>query len=230
MFLAFPVVMNYFSPVLIAMGAAAGIVNGSFLAFGFLFATALFLGRGFCGWVCPVGGLQEACFMVRDSRIPGKRVDWIKYAAWGPWIGSIAFLAARGGGLTKIRPLFMMETGISVSEPSGYVIFFSILLIFIVLAFSVGRRAFCHTLCWIAPFMIFGRKLRNLLHWPSLRLGAEVEKCTSCKTCTANCPMSLDVNRMVQSRDMENAECILCGTCADVCPRGVISYTFRAGR
>ncbi len=230
MFLSFPVVMNYFSPVLIAMGAAAGIVNGSFLVFGFLFVAALFLGRGFCGWVCPVGGLQEACFMVRDSPVNGRKTNWIKYVVWVPWIGLIIFLAVRGGGFTKISPLFMVETGISVSEPSAYIIFFLILLIFVVQAFSVGRRAFCHTLCWIAPFMIIGRKLRNLAAWPSLRLKTQEEKCVDCKRCTKNCPMSLDVNGLVHARTMENTECMLCGTCVDVCPNNVISFSFSTGK
>ena len=42
--------------------------------------------------------------------------------------------------------------------------------------------------------------------------------------------MSLDVNAMVQQEAMENAECILCGTCIDKCPEVVISYSFSAGR
>ena len=42
--------------------------------------------------------------------------------------------------------------------------------------------------------------------------------------------MSLDVNGMVQKRAMESSECILCGTCVDVCPKDVIHYTFSAGK
>lgn len=38
--------------------------------------------------------------------------------------------------------------------------------------------------------------------------------------------MSLDVNAMVRVDSMENAECILCGTCVDNCPEKAISYTF----
>jgi ferredoxin len=38
--------------------------------------------------------------------------------------------------------------------------------------------------------------------------------------------MSLEVNKMVQNQSMENPECILCGTCVDVCPRKAIKYNF----
>lgn len=70
--------------------------------------------------------------------------------------------------------------------------------------------------------MILGRRIRNLARWPSLRLQADASKCIDCLRCTSECPMSLEVNRMVRAGDMEHSECILCGTCADVCPKGVI--------
>jgi ferredoxin-type protein NapH len=93
-----------------------------------------------------------------------------------------------------------------------------------------GRRAGCHYICWMASFLILGFKIRNLFRWPSLRLKAETENCTNCKRCTANCPMSLDVNGMVQRGSMEDSECILCGSCVDGCPKEVIRYSFSAGK
>ena len=82
----------------------------------------------------------------------------------------------------------------------------------------------------MAPFMIIGRKLRNLAGWPSLRLAANPQACSNCKTCTSHCPMSLDVNGMVQKAQMENSECILCGMCVDGCSKSAIRYTFSAGK
>ena len=78
--------------------------------------------------------------------------------------------------------------------------------------------------------MILGRKLRNLGRWPALRLVAEPAKCSNCLTCTRNCPMSLDVNGMVQRGEMEDGECILCGTCVDGCSQDAIRYSFSAGK
>ena len=78
--------------------------------------------------------------------------------------------------------------------------------------------------------MILGRKLRNAANWPSLRLRANKEACISCKKCTTNCPMSLDVNAMVHEGTMENSECVLCGSCVDVCPKDVLRYSFSSGR
>lgn len=78
--------------------------------------------------------------------------------------------------------------------------------------------------------MIIGRKLRNLVAWPSLRLAAARAACKDCLKCTSNCPMSLDVHGMVQRAAMEHNECILCGTCVDNCAQGAIRYSFSAGK
>lgn len=55
----FPVTLNYLSPYVILDAASQGIVNGSLLVFGALFLSALLLGRVWCGWLCPAGGLDE---------------------------------------------------------------------------------------------------------------------------------------------------------------------------
>ena len=97
-------------------------------------------------------------------------------------------------------------------------------LIFI-LALASERRAFCHTVCWMAPFMVIGTKIRNLFRWPALHLRANKDKCKNCLDCTKVCVMSLDVNGMVQKGSMVNSE-----SCGDSCPEGVIRYSFRKGK
>jgi L-lactate utilization protein LutB len=64
----------------------------------------------------------------------------------------------------------------------------------------------------MAPFMNIGRKLRNLVRWPALRLVARPVTCGDCLTCARECPMSVDLHQMVQPADMEDVECNLCGT------------------
>jgi ferredoxin-type protein NapH len=227
--LLFPVIMNYLSPYVIIDGASQGIVNGSLIVFGLQFLAALFLGRLWCGWVCPAAGLSEVSFAINNKPVRGK-VDWIKWLIWFPWLAIIVMTVVRAGGYRQVNFFHLTESGISVDEPTRYIIYYIVVGIFLALSAFVGRRAGCHTICWMAPFMILGRKLRNLGNWPALRLKAETEKCINCKKCTQNCPMSLDVNGLVQKGAMEHSECILCGTCADVCPKKVIHYSFSSGR
>ena len=120
-----------------------------------------------------------------------------------------------------------MDTTTPGEQVFRYVIYYTVVGVVFVLSLTSGRRAFCHYGCWMAPFMILGRKLRNALKWPALRLVSDAAKCTRCGKCTKACPMSLDVTTMVQQGAMENSECILCASCVDGCPKGVIHYTFR---
>ena len=227
-FLLFPVVMNYLSPYIIIDAAFQGIISGSFLLFGILFTSSLFVGRLWCSWVCPVSGLQEVSFAINNRFV--RKIDWLKWVIWVLWVGVIIFGAITAGGFSQVDPFYLTESGISIDEPQKYIIYYIVLVLIFFLSTFVGRRAFCHSTCWMAPFMILGRKARNLLNTPALRLTAESEKCIDCDKCTNICPMSLDVHQMVRSESMENAECILCGKCIDICPKDVIHYALKPGK
>ena len=103
---------------------------------------------------------------------------------------------------------------------------FVLLLLIVLPAFIIGKRSFCHHFCWMALFMIVGRKIRNYFKWDALKLKANPEACKKCHTCSEHCPMSLPVEEMVSQNRMENTECILCGTCVDGCKQGAITYDF----
>jgi len=231
MFLLFPIIMNYFSPYVIIEGASQGIVNGSLIVFAGMFVSSLFLGRLWCGWACPAGGLGEIAFLVNNKPVNGRKLDWIKWLIWIPWISLIIWLAISAGGYNKVDFFLLTQNGISIAGDAdrpilfAYFIYYIVIGTFLILSITLGRRAGCHAICWMAPFMILGRKIRNLLKYPSLQLKAEPEKCTDCLSCTRNCPMSLDVNGMVKRGDMENTECILCGNCVDSCSKSVIRYS-----
>jgi len=229
-FLSFPITMNFLSPYVIIDGAMNGIVNGSLIMFGLMFLSSLFLGRAWCGWICPGGGMQEIVEPINKKPINGRKIDWIKWLIWIPWVSLIIFMAAKAGGYQRVNFLHLTDTGISVDEPWKYITYYLVILIFVALAIFAGRRAGCHTICWMAPFMIIGRWIRNRFAWASLRLVADASACADCKKCTSNCPMSLDVNSMVQIEQMENTECILCGTCVDNCSKSAISYSFSGGK
>jgi ferredoxin-type protein NapH len=229
-FLIFPITLYYFSPVLIIQGAAEGILNGSAVMFGLMFLSSLLVGRLWCGWACPAGALQEFAEPINNKRTPGGRFNWIKWVIWVPWIVLIVAMAVQAGGYRSLEPLYQIEGGVTVAQPYWYMIYYIVVAVFLGLALIFGRRAGCHTICWMAPFMIIGRWIRNRVRWPSLRLVAEPASCSDCQTCTRNCPMSLDVNGMVQRAQMENGECILCGNCVDGCPKGAIHFSFSSGR
>lgn len=113
-FLLFPITIYYLSPYLIVMGALEGVITGSFIFFACMFLFALFFGRAFCGWVCPVGGLQDCLTLACDKKAKGGLRNLIKYFIWVPWLALIAFSALHAGGYKKIDFLYMTFHGISI--------------------------------------------------------------------------------------------------------------------
>ena len=156
-----------------------------------MFVLSLFLGRAFCGWACPCAGIQEACFPVNDQRVHRNR--WIKYIIWAPWICAITVMFILAGGIKGVKPMYMMKHFISIAVPQSYIIFYLFLALFVVLSLAVGRRSFCHHVCWMAPFLVLGDKTGRALRIPSLHLDACTEKCNGCGLCSKKCPMSLPV-------------------------------------
>ena len=224
-FFLFPATFYYLSPVVIIQSTMDGIVNGSFIIFLLMFISALVLGRAYCGWICPGAGCQEAIFLARNKRVT--KGNYIKWVIWIPWIIVIVLLAVKRGGYEKVDFFYMTTYGFSMGNVGALMAYLGVLLFLMVLpAYIFGRRSFCHHLCWMAPFMILGRKIRNSIKWASLQLKADSEKCNHCHTCTQSCPMSLPVERMVKTNKMENSECVLCGTCIDGCKYDVIRYSF----
>jgi ferredoxin-type protein NapH len=225
-FLTFPLTYKYLSPYVIIDGAMLGLITGSFIYFALLFIVSLLFGRAVCGWICPAAGMQEWGSLIKDKEVRGGKLNWIKYFIWVPWVGIIIAMAIIAGGFHSIAPFHLIEHGISITVPADFIMYFFVVGIIVILSFTIGKRAFCHYVCWMSPFMIIGTRIKDLIKWPSLHLRSQPENCKKCRTCTKNCPMSLPVTEMVLSENMKNDECILCGTCADSCPQGVITYSW----
>lgn len=230
-FLLFPVTFysKFYdvSPVLIFQASSMGIINFFVIRCIYLFISALFLGRAYCGWVCAAAGCQEALFSVNNEKIRGG--DIVKWIIWVPWIIAIILVVISAGGYKGIEVFYLTKKFRSSMSNAGHLamyltVFIIVLGLIILPSLTIGRRSFCHHICWFAPFMIIGRKLRNLFKWPSLQLISDPGACKHCHACTEHCPMSLPVEDMINRSNMENLECILCGTCVDTCKFGVIKY------
>ena len=105
-FLFFPLMFYYMSPALSICAANAGILNASLIFFIILFLVSLFLGRAYCGWVCPGGAIGDIYSFVNNKPIKHR---WIKYIFWIPWFTVITILFIKSGGIKDIRILFNME-------------------------------------------------------------------------------------------------------------------------
>lgn len=203
-----------------------------FYMLGILMLFGVILGRTICGFLCPMGLIQELLYKIPTPKLKKSRVtrylSWLKYAILAVFVVGIPlYYISRHipvpGFCKYICPAGTFEGAIGLlshpaNEPrlSMLNILFTRKFVIMVLVFGGSvfiYRIFCRFLCPLgAIYGLFNRF--NLV-------GVKVEqsKCTHCGICVGCCKM--DVRRV------GDHECINCGACINACPAAAISL--RAG-
>jgi len=213
----------FFSPVLAVMAASQGIINGSLVIYLLLFLSSLFLGRAWCGWLCPGGAINTACAHLIRKPLRRSKATVIKYGIFALLAGVIGVLALRAGGFHALDPFWGLNR---TSALQDFLLVFGAIGIIVPVAFWLGKHAHCHYFCWQAPILILGATIKAYGKWPALHLTAKPADCRRCGICEHRCPMSLQVSKMVTTGKLHHADCVLCGNCVDACPQGIIHYAF----
>ncbi len=225
----FPVILNFLSPVVPVFGAMDGVMTGSLMLFAAMFITGMFLGRAWCGWVCPMSALGDFCAKANNKPVNITKLRMARYIIFAVWAAVLVIGFVIAGGVKKVDFLFFTESGVSVDMPLKYIMYYLVLAVFIVTNLLVGRRGACHSFCWMAPFLAGGYAAGKLLKLPQLRIKAQADKCISCEKCSQACPMSLSVGTALQQGSIELSDCILCGACVKSCAKGVLRFGIRTG-
>lgn len=222
----FPVTFYYLSPMVPMNASIQGVVSGSLIVFLILLVLSIFFGRFFCSWLCPAGGIQDQLLQSRNKRVSVKKISWLKYVIWFFWLGTLLFLFRKAGGVKEIDFTYATVKGFSTADLMAIIVYTIVVLSFTTISLIFGRRTACHTICWISPFMIIGKKLAETLKIPNLHLRAAADQCVHCGKCDTSCPMSLDVEKLVDMGVIRDNNCILCGECKESCPKKLFSWKF----
>lgn len=228
--LAFPVTLNYFSPYVSIDGAMNGIISGSLCVFTLQFLSGLLLGRAWCGWLCPVGGLSDVLIRTNAAPVNRRVTRIVRHCIFLVWAGILVAMFVLAGGIRGVDPFHMTESGISTDEPIRYVTYYMVVLLFVVVTLLVGRRGGCHSICWMAPFLAAGYQVGKALRLPQLRIVSTDRPCTRCGACDRNCPMSLPVQAFRTEGSVSTSDCILCGVCVDGCRASALAFRMACDR
>ncbi|MHB8995521.1 MAG: 4Fe-4S binding protein [Armatimonadota bacterium] len=179
--------------------------------------SALLLRRSFCGWICPLGAMQELFGVI------GRRLKWrrsftasradsagryLKYALLVLIIG----LTWATGELV-FRPYDPWAAYAHVSagwaELRGEFLLGSILLVVTVLGSVVLERSWCRYLCPL------GGLLGLVARVGPARVVRNESSCIHCGRCDRACPVDISIQTKSEVR---SAECLSCGDCVAACP------------
>ena len=197
---------------------------------GLLIFFGALLGRAVCGFLCPMGWIQELIALVpvpkKNRFMADKPLRKLKYLVLAAMV-ILPFFVARTPFFCKyICPsgtaaaLFLAAADKAVRGLLGNLFSWKLaVLIAVVLASLFIWRPFCKYLCPLGAF--YGFFNRFALYRGSIDESA----CTRCGKCAAACRMGVDPVANINS-----VECIRCGDCARCCPAKAITLGFAAGK
>ncbi|OGT32486.1 MAG: (4Fe-4S)-binding protein [Gammaproteobacteria bacterium RBG_16_51_14] len=183
----------------------------------------VFLGRFYCGWICPATFFYElntnlgAWLHNIGLPVGNRRFDRrIKYLVLV--IGLVLSAVTGSVMVAAVYPPAIIGREIYYAIALGGfgvgIVFFMLTLLFDLL---VARRGFCRYLC---P----GGALYSLLgRYRLLRIQREVKDCNDCAKCTAVCEFELD-----PMRDDFGQECNNCTACIAICPTDALVFTLNS--
>lgn len=203
--------------------------ESSFVLMILVFFLAILFGPVFCGWVCPLGSIQEwfgklgkRIFKKKYNHfIPHKLDQYLRYLRY-LMLGWVLYMTATTGQLffNDIDPYFAL-----FNFWTGEVAIWGLVILGITLLASlVVERPWCKYAC---PYgAVLG--ITNLFRVFSIRRSEP--DCVDCKVCPRDCPMNINVH---ESDIVRNHQCTGCLECTSeaLCPiDNTVVFSTRGGK
>ena len=200
-----------------------------FYVFGIIMLWGLMLGRTICGWLCPLGLIQELLHKIPTPKIRKNRItyylSYLKYfflvvfaIAVPLWYG-IKHQKAVPGFCKFICPAGTLEGAMGLLSNPANASYFKMLGIFFtrkfVIMFLIGLacifcyRSFCRFICPLGAIYGMFNKLSVI------GVKVDLNRCSHCGACAMNCKMDV--------RHVGDHECINCAKCMNLCRQKAIS-------
>lgn len=199
--------------------------------FGTFIVCAVLLGRVLCGFICPLGFVQDVAHKARQAlHIEGVSFNERMYAVLRlvKWIMLVIFLGIGfiGGNFCDFCPAAAISPALAGFKLSlGLGGFF---LIVVIVSGFFKRRSFCN-ICPLGYILGLTRKASLF------KLKKDAVACTECGACYEACPMGIKSIFTVREGkkgelrkiDVTTPDCIMCGECVRRCPENnALAITF----
>jgi formate hydrogenlyase subunit 6/NADH:ubiquinone oxidoreductase subunit I len=203
------------------------------------FLMFIVLNKAFCGWICPLGTVQELIYkagrrlgfdMKRLENGGEKKVRPVKWLVLVLLVFTLPLLAglgvaphSAGDAFCQVCPSRIITTlatadteQLAVKTSSWDTISFGIirdmLAGFILIAALAVRQPFCR----ICPMLALHAAFRKLS--PTRLTKRQHDRCEKCGICTKACPMDIPEIWKEHGAKAFNEDCTLCGRCVEFCP------------
>jgi polyferredoxin len=194
----------------------------------FAFTPLAFIaGNFFCGWICPLGAIQEllrragSIFMgrsIKRVKLP-PRVQ--RYAQFTKYLLALVILilvalGAMSPDEANSLPIDAYQSFFALADGAPLIaVSLAALCVFLIASLFIDRP-YCNYLCVNSVEYALPSLTRVLT------IRRNPEACVKCGGCDARCPMNISVSHV---KEVRNLQCINCFGCIAGCPvRGALSY------
>ena len=197
---------------------------------GFLLAVGVVFGRFICGFLCPMGLLQDLLYRIKSPKLIVRLrfLRYIKYIVLALFVVILPLMIRNEWSLqglpwfcTYICPsgtifgaIPLIGTNDFLRSMIGSTFFLKIIIAGGVVIISVFvLRVFCRVLCPLGAIYALLNPIA-MLH-----MQCDMDKCVSCKKCAKACHIKID--------PVENPnapECFRCGKCVNACGSKALTY------
>jgi polyferredoxin len=182
------------------------------VALGAVILSTIIAGPVFCGWICPLGAVQDlirslaARLGIKAAHVPDK-VERVLSLFRFAVLGLIAWATAGSFNLVFMNadPYYAL-----LRFWTGEVAPAALVVLGLVLAASLFvARPWCR---WLCPL---GGILSVLGRYSLIKMRRPAAACPSCGTCARACPVGIDPSK---GEIVVDARCVRCGECVAACP------------
>jgi len=184
---------------------------------------SMFIGRKFCGYICPLGSIQEAVYKFhqkrcyRKNRFPfylERKLGKLKYLVLIVNVLAVAL----GGAVLYMRFCPVM----ALSALSRIGIAGAVILGLVALGGFFVERFWCRFFCPYAALLNVFQQVGDLFGIKRSLVMRNLEKCNECGVCASYCPMNINI---MEAETVVDVNCIHCDMCALACPKKGMSKT-----
>jgi polyferredoxin len=204
--------------------------NISLFVTGFLLTTGVIFGRFICGYVCPMGLLQDLIYKIKTPKLVTKLryLNFMKYLVLLLFVLILPFavrhvLSGLGspwfckyicpsGTIFGAIPILGTNEGLRHGLGALFILKVSIAAVIIIAGIFIFRL-FCRVLCPLGAFYALFNKISFI------KMNCDSVKCTSCNKCAVACPIKINPVEQPNS-----PECVRCGKCKSSCNENALQY------